>query len=202
MLKDYSLKILQKALNKALQLDTNITEKLQRFAGKIVEVYIIPLNINFFITFVGNEIELSSKHELPADTIISSSPLGLIRLSLLPISKARSIFNKNMSITGDIELGQDLKKLFDSLEIDWEGHLASFTGDVIAYQVGSIFRRGQNAGRNFKKSMQENLSEYLQHEIRIFPSRLEVEDFYNDINDLVLDTDRLAAHLKKYNENN
>ena len=44
-------------------------------------------------------------------------------------------------MTGDVELGQQVKTLFDEIDIDWEGHLARFTGDVVAFQVGSLFRQ-------------------------------------------------------------
>ena len=73
--------------------------------------------------------------------IIHSNPHRLNSFKFLPASKARSLFNDKIRISGDIELGQ-LKKLFDEMDIDWEGHLAHFTGDVVAHQIGSLVRKG------------------------------------------------------------
>jgi ubiquinone biosynthesis protein UbiJ len=132
-----------------------------------------------------------------ADTIINSNPIGLIRLSLLPASKARSLFNDKVRMSGDIELGQKVKQLFDEMDIDWEGHLAHFTGDVVAHQIGSLVRQGIAFKRQFSESMRQNVTEYLQEELRVLPSRNELDDFYNDVDELSLDVDRLQAHVNQ-----
>ncbi|RUR09568.1 ubiquinone biosynthesis accessory factor UbiJ [Legionella septentrionalis] len=196
MIKHYTLKALQKAINKALALDPSRAEKLQALEGKSVKLIITPLNISFFICFRQNELHLTAQ-ECSADTIIESSPLGLIRLSLLPASKVRSLFNDQIKISGNIELGQEVKKLFDEMDIDWEGHLAQFTGDVVAYQIGSFFRRGFAFNQRLGANLRANLTEYLQEELRLVPSREELEDFFKDVDDLSLSVERLAAHINQ-----
>lgn len=111
MLKKYSLKALQIAINKAAKLDENMPVKLKALDNKILEMIISPLNVNFFILFKDSEIILLDHADREADTIIHSNPLGLIRLSLLPASKARSLFNDKIRMTGDTELGQQVKAL-------------------------------------------------------------------------------------------
>lgn len=197
MIKKYSLTLLQKAINHALALDESMPAKLQALEGKVLEIIISPLNVNFFILFTQNELHLQVDNEGSADTIIRSSPLGLIRLSLLPASKMRSLFNDNVRISGDMELGQAVKKLFDELDIDWEGHLARFTGDVVAYQLGSFVRQGLDFKRQVSSSMRHNLTEYLQEELRVFPPREEINDFFNDVDALALSAERLAAHVNQ-----
>ena len=197
MIKQYSLTVLQKAINLALALDESMPSKIQALDGKVLEVIISPLDVHFFIRFTQHELQLHVENDGPADTIIRSSPLGLIRLSLLPASKMRSLFNDDIRISGDVELGQNVKKLFDEVDIDWEGHLARFTGDVVAYQVGSFFRQGFAFKQQMSASMRHNLTEYLQEELRIFPPREEVNDFFKDVDDLSLSVERLAAHINQ-----
>lgn len=197
MIKDYSLKALQKALNHALALDPTSKEKMLALQGKMLELIITPLGVNFFIAFEDGRLQFLSHYQGQPDTIIHSSPLGLIRLSLLPASRARSLFNDKIRISGDVELGQNIKRLFDELDIDWEGHLSYFTGDVVAHQLGSLFRRGLAFKRHVDESMQANITEYLQEELRVLPSREEVDDFFNDIDTLVLDVERMQ---EKYNQ--
>ncbi|KTC92140.1 ubiquinone biosynthesis accessory factor UbiJ [Legionella cincinnatiensis] len=197
MLKKYSLKALQKAINKAAQLDEGMPAKLQALDNKCLEMVISPLNVNFFILFQKGEIILLDHYEKEADTVIHSSPLGLIRLSLLPASKARSLFNDKIRITGDTELGQHIKKLFDEMDIDWEGHLAHFTGDVVAHQIGSLFRKGLKFKKQFDESIRQNMTEYLQEELRIVPSKYELEDFFAEIDELSLSVERLQAHVNQ-----
>ena len=196
MIKKYSLLVLQKAINHALALDESMPTKIHALRGKVLEIIISPLNVNFFIQF-DDELQLLDDYDGHIDAIIRSSPLGLIRLSLLPASKVRSLFNDKIRISGDVELGQHVKKLFDEIDIDWEGHLAQFTGDVVAYQVGSIVRQGMAFKRQVSESMRHNVTEYLQEELRIFPPREEINDFFNDIDELSLDVERMEAHIKQ-----
>lgn len=195
MIKEYTLKALQKAINHGLSLDENSLAKIQALQGKVLEVIISPLNVNFFISFSEHKLKLHASHVGLVDTTIHSSPLGLIRLSLLPASKVRSLFNDKIKITGDTELGQQVKQLFDELDIDWEGHLAQFTGDVVAYQVGSFFRKGQKVSADMRASFQHNITEYLQEELQWFPPREEINDFFNDVDELSLNVERLAAQI-------
>ncbi|HAT8178162.1 TPA: hypothetical protein JA361_01520 [Legionella pneumophila] len=195
MLKEYSLKALQTAINQAMKLDEQMPQKLEKLDGKTLEMVITPLNVNFYIRFKEGEMQLLHRIDGRPDTIIHSNPIGLIRLSLLPASKARSLFNDKIRISGDIELGQNIKKLFDEIDIDWEGHLAHFTGDVVAHQIGSFVRKGLEFKNQFSTSMQQNITEFLQEELRIFPSRNELEDFFAEVDELVLSVDRLQAHI-------
>jgi ubiquinone biosynthesis protein UbiJ len=197
MIKNYTLMALEAAINQALALDSSLGEKMQPLDGKILKMVVMPLHISFFIRFTGTTFELLSEYEGYVDTTIHSSPLGLIRLSLLPSSKVRSLFNDKIQIQGDVELGQNVKKLFDELQIDWEGHLAQFTGDVVAHQIGSFFRQGLRAQQQVSTSLRENLTEYLQEELRLFPPREEMEDFFNDVDELTLHVERLTAHINQ-----
>ena len=198
MIKEYSLATLQKAINHALKLDPSMPMKLEALHGKTLEMIISPLQVHFFIRFMHQEIQLLARNHGPADTIMHSSPLGLIRLSILPASKVRSLFNDQIKMTGDILFGQAVKHLFDNIDIDWEGHLAHFTGDVVAYQIGSVIRRGLAFKQQLQTSLQHHVTEYLQEEIRTFPPREEVNDFFNDIDTLSLRVERLAAHINQY----
>jgi ubiquinone biosynthesis protein UbiJ len=195
MIKKYSLKALEKAINHALALDENMPSKIAMLHGKVIEIIIAPLGVNFYLRFENQKLQLLDTYEEQADTIIHSSPLGLIRLSFLPASQARSLFNDKIRLSGDVELGQQVKKLFDELDIDWEGHLAHFTGDVVAHQVGSFVRKGLVFKKKIEKSMGYNIKDYLQEELECLPPQEEIHDFFNDIDKLSLDVERLQAHV-------
>ncbi len=197
MIKKYSLLALQKALNHALTLDESMPAKIQRLQDKVLEIIINPLNVHFFIRFTMGQLQLLDHYNDQPDTIIHSNPIGLIRLSLLPASKARSLFNDKIKLSGDVELGQQVKALFDELDIDWEGHLAHFTGDVVAHQIGSMFRQGLALKDKVSTSMRHNITEYLQEEWRVFPTREEVDNFFDDVDELSLRFERLAAHVNQ-----
>ena len=197
MIKEYSLVVLQKAIHHALSLDPSMTARMPDLHGKTLELIISPLQVTVFISFRDGTVALLASFNGQADVVISSSPLGLIRLSLLPASKVRSLFNDKIRMSGDLELGQQVKKLFDELDIDWEGHLAQFTGDVVAHQIGSFVRHGLSFKQRISQSMQHNTSDYLHEELRLFPTREEVNDFCNDIDALNMHVERLTATINQ-----
>lgn len=197
MIKKYSLKALEKAINYALRMDEDLPQKMKPLQGRVVAVVIAPLGVRFFILFEDRGLRLRDAFEGTVDTTIHSSPLGLIRLSFLPASQARSLFNEKIRLTGDVELGQEVKKLFDALDIDWEGHLAQFTGDVCAHQIGSLFKKASQFHQRLGQSLRHNSREYVQEERQLLPSREEVEDFFAEVDEARLEVERLEAQLKK-----
>lgn len=196
MIKELSLKALQKAINTALSLDATMPERVRALAGKVLEVVISPLEVRFFIRFgEDGSLLLSDRSATAATAVIHSSPLGLIRLSLLPTSKARSLFNDKVRLSGDVVFGEQVKKLFDAMDIDWESHLAHFTGDVVAHQIGTLFRQGRAFKNRLEHSLRASVTEYLQEEARLFPGRQEINDFLSDVDALMLSVERLQARI-------
>jgi ubiquinone biosynthesis protein UbiJ len=197
MIKKYSFLVLQKAINKALTLDDTMHHKLVSLDGKVLEIIVMPINVHFFIRFAEGAVYLMDKSEGLADATLQSHPLGFLKLSLLPSTKVRALFNDSVTITGDVELGQRVKAIVDGLDIDWEGHLARLTGDVVAYKLGSLVRRSFAFQQQCSESLQQNITEFLQEEVRLFPPRDELEDFFKDIDDISLRVERLEARMNQ-----
>ena len=70
MLKKYSLKALQKAINHALALDEFMPAKIAAFQGKVLEIIVIPLGVNFYIRFEQEELQLLDNYNGQPDTIV------------------------------------------------------------------------------------------------------------------------------------
>jgi ubiquinone biosynthesis accessory factor UbiJ len=45
--------------------------------------------------------------------------------------------------------------------------------------------------------MQLNMTEFLQEELRVVPSKNELDDFFNDVDELRLSVERLQAHINQ-----
>jgi ubiquinone biosynthesis accessory factor UbiJ len=193
MIKLYSLRMLESAINAALKLDETYLNKIATLDGKVLQLVVTPLQLTFYIHFTIKGIILlqSSEH---SDAIIYSSPIGLIRLSFLPASRARSLFNDGIRIEGEVAFAQAVKALFDGLELDWEGHLAQFTGDMVAHGIGACFRKAQRFAEHAHSSFNFQASSYLHEEL---PSPEEISDFCDAVDELKLDIERLEAKVNK-----
>ena len=195
MLKKYFFKSLQTALNYALTMDEMSQNKLQELSGSVLQLVISPLQLNVFICFSEKLIQILPDYAGSVDTVIYSSPVGLINLSMTPAAKIRSLFNDQITITGNLELGQKVKKFMDELNLDWEGQLAKFTGDVVAYQIGDVVRKCQDVKQQVSESLEDNITDFLQEECQVLPSAEELQDFFNDVDELSLRADRLLAQF-------
>jgi ubiquinone biosynthesis protein UbiJ len=196
MLKTISLQALQFAINQAMGLDPSISDKLLALDQKVIEMVVSPLNVHFYICILNGQFMLKSSWHQKPDTIIYSNPMGLIRLSILPSSKMRSLFNDQIRISGDIQLGQQLKQIFDTMHVDWEGHLAFFTGDVVAHHIGKVFRKGRDIGKQYGEGFKKSSQHYLTHELDMVPSKQDIDQFNHEVDELRLRTERLAAHIQ------
>lgn len=89
------------------------------------------------------------------------------------------------------ELGQHVKKLWNELNSD------QLSGEDVVHQIDSLVSKGKELTKQFTQSIPYNIAEYLQEELRIFPSRVELNDFFNEIDDLSLSVGRLQAHVNQ-----
>jgi len=102
-----------------------------------------------------------------------------------------------VTIEGDVETGQAFKAILDEMDIDWEEQLSRLTGDVMAHQLGNTARRAAGVLRDGRRTLERDIGEYLQEELRVLPTRIEAENFSADVSRLRMDTDRLAARIKR-----
>ncbi len=197
MIKKFSLHTLERAINRALALDEASSANLAKLDGKALKIIILPLKAAFYLSFTQGQMQVQAQAPDVVHTTIESSPLGLIKLSFLPASRTRSLFNNTITISGDVLLGEQVKRLFDELDIDWESHLAYFTGDIAAYHLGNLVRKGQSFRKQVSHTLQQTITEYVQEEVLLTPPREAVEDFFSDIAALQNDVARLEAHFKR-----
>lgn len=197
MIKQYSLNVLTDAVNRVLHLDPDFHEKCIPLDGKVIEIILLPLRTNFYLTFINDRILFVAHPPNPPDTSIESSPIGLIRLSLLPASKTRSLFHDGIKIRGDLRVGEQVKKLFDDLDLDWETHLANLTGDVAAYHIGACIKKISRSFHHARQSMQTNMTEYLQEEMTLLPPQEAIDNFFHDIHTLADDVARMEARIQR-----
>jgi ubiquinone biosynthesis protein UbiJ len=70
-------------------------------------------------------------------------------------------------------------------------------GDVAGHQLAQALRAAYGWGRQASTSLGRQLDEFIHEEARLTPPRLELEDFYRDVQDLVLRVDRLRSRTER-----
>lgn len=187
---------LQKALNRYLALDPESKAKIQKLNGRIVSLELKGINLNFQLKFVDTKIHVKMNSAETPDTLIKGTPLSVLHMSLSREDR-KKFFSEDVNIEGNIELGQQVIALFDELEIDWEEFASQWIGDVSAHQLGRFIKKTRQFGLKVRRTILKNLDEYLHEEADLFPPKEALNDFFNDVDVLRMDVDRLTARIEK-----
>ncbi|MGJ0485628.1 MAG: ubiquinone biosynthesis accessory factor UbiJ [Methylomicrobium sp.] len=195
-LKPFLTVALESALNNYIRLDLDVSELLSPLAGKVIGLTIEPFGETLYLCPTGNTIQVLDDYPGAPDTRIGGSlwALGLMGISAKPM---RSVFSGEVRIEGDMTTGRRFQELFDRLDIDLEEKLSRFTGDVIAHQIGNIFRKTTRWTRQSIRTFELNLSEFLQEETRDLPAGPEAEILYRQVDQLRADFDRLNSRIER-----
>ena len=185
------------AFNRYLGLDPAAGARLAALDRRVIAVELRGLDLMLMVRVQGQGISVIDDPELTPDTVLRGTPLGITRLGLGRGSATDSLFSGDVEISGDVETGQAFKAVLDTIDIDWEERLARLTGDVLAHQLGNAARHTGSWLTHARLTLEQDLSEYLQEELRVVPTRIEIENLIEDIGRLGMDTDRLEARLRR-----
>lgn len=187
--------LLEKALCRYLALDPETLKRLEALSGKVVKIELTDWNTVLYLFPSATGISIKDHYTGKPDATIKGTPFELLRIRLADEKKSAALAKK-LEITGDIHLAQTFNHIFQRIEIDWEEPLSTFTGDVIAHQIGSFARSLKHWALQTKKNTGLNITEYLQEESQHLPPREEVEDFFSDLSELQHAVARLEAKIK------
>jgi len=194
--RDASFQILEVAINNYLSLDPEISQQLSNMHGAIIGFDLTGTGILiYFIPNQNGQIQLLSQIEGEADCLIKGTPFSLLRSS--NDDNAQQVFSGDVEIIGNSSLAQQFTRILKQIDVDWEEQLSKITGDVIAHQVGNVFRNADSWFTRFNQTSKANMQEYLQEEARLLPGIYELENFYHDVDQLRDDTERLAARIAR-----
>ena len=191
-----TLNLLASALNNYLALDPEAPEKLTAFDGKVICIDIRGPNKTIYLLINGNRIKVVKTYEKEPDATIIGSPAALFKLGVRRDS-APLFFAGEVEIRGDTRLGRQFKSLLAEMEIDWEEHLSRLVGDIAAQRIASLFNELTKWSKSAADNLADDVGEYLQEESRDVVSGAEMGMFYQRVDKLRDDTERLKARIDR-----
>lgn len=184
---------LNKAVQKTLELDPVAKKNLRPLAGKVVKVHLKPMNITIFMLPQTNGLQLQSRYSGHVDTTIEGTPLALFAMGAdSPVSGLPPV-----RIEGDASTGQHLAKWLKNLDPDWEEALCQVLGDGPGVRVAKTLRAGGDFVRRLADTLIRSSRDYLTEESREVLTIHELEPFYEAVDDLKADTQRLERRLQQ-----
>lgn len=192
----FALPAVEKVLHHFLKLDPETKTRLAALDKKVILLQLEPITMRIYWLFTPDSIFLVNKYEGPIDVTLKGSALDFLRFSA-NMNDKQAIFTGSITTTGNIDTAQNFKELFANLEIDWEEQLSHVTGDVVAHQIGNVFRSIKNWAQQSSSSLQRDITEYVQEEARWLPPREELQHFFVDVDNLRDDVERLELRIER-----
>lgn len=195
-LPDTAVTAFASAFNRYLRLDPEASSRLADLQGQCIALEFRGLDLTLYVFPEAVGVRLLQHSDSAPDTVLSGTPLGMAGLGLGSDTE-QTLFSGAVVISGDVETGQSFKAILDSMEIDWEEQLSRLTGDVIAHQLGNAARHARRFLARTRSTLEQDTGEYLQEELRVLPSRIEIENYMAGVSRLTMDTDRLTARIRR-----
>lgn len=184
---------LELIINAALKLDPESMKNLADFDGKIIQIKIQGLGLDFFLQPSPQGVIIMNHYAGAADAILAGRPLKFAEMALGDERKV--LFSGDVTISGDVELGQNFKRWMDRLDIDWEEQLSKITGDIVAHKTGNLLRGATAWGLQALNTISQNTADYLKEEGEQLPLAEDVDIFVQQVDDLRDSVDRIEARL-------
>ncbi|MBD3610633.1 MAG: SCP2 sterol-binding domain-containing protein [Gammaproteobacteria bacterium] len=185
---------IESGFNTLIGLDPESRRRLASMQGKVIAVRLKEIDLQLIFLPTDRDIQIYHQFEGEPDTTIIGTPVGMVNMAL---GNSEALFQGEVEIEGDIELGQQFKRLLDKLDIDWEEQLSHYTGDALAHQFGRFLNDGFHWGKRTLSTLAGNVTEYMQQESRDLPTNHEVQPFLRNVDQFRDDLARLEARIHR-----
>lgn len=192
------LSTIEKILNKLLETDKSTQDKLVGLSGKVLMLEITTISLTVFIKIEAGCFKLSKQSDEKPTTKVSGDLSEFIKLFS---QMDKDLPDSHLHIEGNVHLLQTFRALLIAWDIDWEEHLSHYVGDIISHQVVNFFRRALRWEHKTRQAMINNLSEYLHTERQCFPHQEELIEFYQKVDVLRNDVDRITQRVNRLKAN-
>ncbi len=140
-------------------------------------------------------------HPTPHEHDVQITGSLLTFVSLLKNNPEEAVRDGLINFDGDVGVGQKFQKLMGFIKPDLEEELSFFVGDIAANGIGKFSSKTKRWISRSKNILEENISEFLQEERKILPSKYEFNNFTKDLNILRDDIERIEIRIKQTLQN-
>ena len=182
-------------LIRLLREDSETAERLDRLHGRVICLQLATSTATVCIE-LGDPIKVSRACEGEPSVSLKGHLHDFVAYA--QASRAGDAFGAGrIEISGDLAAAQELQRLLQTLNPDFDSWLARVVGDAAAHRVGRTVRAGLELATHQSRRLREDLVEYLMHELRLVPTRQEVATLTRQIHEVADAAERAAARLAK-----
>ena len=191
-----ALAALETGVNRALQLAPATARELEQLQDCIFALHCTAPEVDIYLQPAAGGIRIMGIHEGPVTTSVRGEASDFAELATAK-DPAATLINGALELQGDSAPLIELQKTLAALDMDWEAPLVEALGDVAGHQLAQMLRSAVGWGSQASSSLTRQLGEFIHEEARLTPPRLELEDFYRDVQDLGQRVERLQSRTER-----
>ncbi|GAB3383042.1 SCP2 sterol-binding domain-containing protein [Spongiibacter taiwanensis] len=195
-LQGFAISQLEDLANRTLSLDPAATAKLASLDGCSFALCLQDPAMVVVIGVSGQRLRLLDTDQEKVTTRLTGTWTDFAAVATAD-DPGSALINGNVTVSGDTQALLALRKILAGLDLDWEQPLADAFGDVIGHQIGRGLRSGQAWVKNSGRNINRQLEEFLREESRLMPHPVESRQFFDDIDRLRSEADRLEAKIRR-----
>ena len=183
-------------LNRALQLAPATREEMEALEDCVFALHCSAPEVEVFLQPGADAIRLMGVYDGDITTSVRGEASDFAEL-VTSKDPAATLINGGLELEGDSAPLLELQRILGSLDMDWEAPLVDSLGDVAGHQLAQMLRSLAGWGSQASTSLTRQLDEFIHEEARLTPPRLELEDFYRDVQTLGQRVDRLKSRAER-----
>lgn len=199
--------VIEKAINKALQLNLAGQQELNALSGKSLAISLSELafTLELNVSEINPEQQLivvtsDDKSAEPRCSCHIKTSLSTLRELKQEQQLTELIKQDKLDIHGDIKVAQQFARIAETLHIDWQSELAKHIGDVATHKLESLGKSLFSKVTNTGKQLSDDANEWLVHEKRLVVTEFEMKHLFTDIHQVSQQTTQLEQRLAQLAE--
>ena len=185
-------------INRGIDDNPEAQDLCDALEGRSLRILPKPLPISILISAAGGMVDLSSDTEQQADAEITGTVIELNRLMF--IDNQAPIREGHVEIIGDIDIADRFRDLLLRARPDMEKKLAEWFGTSTASRVSGFVRDSRDWAADAIEDLAERAGDYLHDESKQLPEKNEIDEHFNNVDQLVNDIERLEARTNRLME--
>ena len=181
---------LEKFITHTLRFDPATLAQISHVIG-VLKIQCVRPRFTVYCFGSKQGIKLTCYCEDDAETTLKGSATALLGL----LKQPKTLANSGVELSGSVGLLQQWQKILKQVDIDWEEAISLVMGDIAGPLFADSLRKSASWAKTQSEAQQRLLKEYLTEELSLFPSKLEAQHLFDQIHELDLSTDRLAAKV-------
>tara|TARA_B100000401_G_C52442925_1_gene548232 strand:+ start:7 stop:582 length:576 start_codon:yes stop_codon:yes gene_type:complete len=191
MIKEEAIKTFNKFLTSEKFISSIPKDFLRDIDGKKIKINITDIEQCAFITIEGQKITLIENLS-DVDVEISSS---FVNFAFFLVSRGSDTYSSKINISGDIETANKFNEIL-SKSSELRELVSNYIGGENFAKIESIFSSISSKLSEFMGNKQEDIRDYLMYDLRILPSKSEVEKFLDEVDEVKSRTEKLLKKIK------